>query len=69
MTCAFNASSSTDDGTIVLYSWILNKSPGNTAAGKVVNVLYPHGGNRTITLTVTDNGGKTSSITKVITIP
>lgn len=68
LVCTLNASSSTDDGTIVSYAWDLGRSPNPTASGVVVTPTYPHSGQRTVTLTVTDNGGKTNSITKVITV-
>ena len=42
--------------------------PNGTASGVVVTPTYPHLGQRTVTLTVTDNGGKTNSIAKVVTV-
>ncbi len=68
LTCTLDASSSTDDGTIVQYSWNLGRSPNPTATGQVVSAAYAHERQRTVTLTVTDNGGKTGTITKVITV-
>lgn len=69
LTCSLDASSSTDDGTIVGYSWNLGRFPDPTGTGRTLSVTYPHNGQRTVTLTVTDNSGKSSSITKVLTIP
>jgi len=69
LSCTFDASSSTDDGSIVEYSWNVGKSPNSTASGVVVTVVYPHSGNRIVTLTVRDNSGKTGSVTKTIVIP
>ncbi len=69
LTCTLNASSSTDDGTIVSYSWNLGRFPNPTGSGVTLSVTYPHNGTRTVTLTVTDNGGLTSSITKILTVP
>ena len=68
VTCTLDATSSSDDGTIVSYTWDLGKSPNPTASGSVVSVTYPHTGTRVVTLTVTDNGGKSTSITKTITV-
>ncbi len=68
LTCSLDASSSTDDGTIVSYAWDLGRFPNPTGSGMLVSATYPHTGPRTVTLTVTDNAGKTSSITKVITV-
>ncbi len=69
ITCQLDASSSTDDGAIVSYTWNLGRYPDPTAAGVLVAATYPHDGPRTVTLTVTDNSGKSSSITKVLTVP
>jgi PKD repeat protein len=68
LTCTLDGSGSTDDGTIVSYVWNLDRSPNPTANGMLVSATYPHTGPRTVTLTVTDNGGLSSSITKVITV-
>ncbi len=68
LTCSLDATSSTDDGSIVQYNWDLGRSPNPTASGSVLSVTYPHSGPRTVTLTVTDNGGKTASVTKVLTV-
>ena len=69
LTCQLDASPSTDDGTIVSYSWDLGRYPDPTATGKLVSVSYAHNGTRIVTLTVTDNSGKTNSITKTLTVP
>ena len=68
LTCTFDASGSTDDGSIVSYTWDFGKSPNGTGSGKVVTVTYPHVGTRNVTLTVTDNAGQTNSIAKTITL-
>ncbi|HEX7151599.1 MAG TPA: PKD domain-containing protein [Thermoanaerobaculia bacterium] len=55
----FNASGSYDpDGSIVSYAW--DFGDGTTGSGAVVNHVYPYEGYFTVTLTVTDNTGKTS---------
>lgn len=66
--CTFDGRSSTDDGTIVSYTWDLGRYPGGSGSGAVVTTIYPHAGPRTVTLTVTDNGGKTSSVTKTFNV-
>lgn len=55
----FNASGSYDpDGSIVSYAW--NFGDGTTGSGAVVNHVYPYEGSFPVTLTVTDNSGKTA---------
>jgi hypothetical protein len=67
--CTFNGSGSSDpDGTIVGYKW-------TNTAGTTLSTLatftrtFPTGGTRTLTLTVTDNGGATGKLTKTFTVP
>lgn len=67
-TCTFDGRGSTDDVGIVSWTWSLGKYPGNDASGAVVTTTYPHDGPRTITLTVTDAGGLTSSTTQTVNI-
>jgi len=63
----FDASSSSDpDGTIVRYRW--NYGDGEFEEGPVNNKDYTAAGTYLVTLTVTDNQGKSSSVTKTITI-
>ncbi|MDB4883745.1 MAG: hypothetical protein JWL95_2511 [Gemmatimonadetes bacterium] len=69
LTCSLDARTSSDDKGIVSYEWDLNKSPGGTASGALVDATYPHGGARQVTLTVTDGLGQKSSVTSTITIP
>jgi len=64
LTCTLDGTSSTDDGGIVAYAWDLGKFPEPTATGAVVSVTYPHEGTRTVTLTVRDASGLTSSTTQ-----
>jgi len=67
-TCTFDATGSTDDGGIVSYAWDLNKFPGGSATGSIVTTTYPHNGLRSVTLTVTDSEGLSSSITRQIDV-
>ncbi|MCX6566534.1 MAG: PKD domain-containing protein [Candidatus Aminicenantes bacterium] len=67
LTVNFDASASYDpDGTIARYSWIFGD--GNTALGKAVTHEFATPGTYTITLTVTDNFGKTNSKSKSINV-
>ena len=66
LTCTFDASASTDDAPGLTFAWDLNKVPGGSAAGAIVTTTYPHLGTRTVTLTVTDAGGLTSTLSKAI---
>ena len=61
--CSFDASSSTDDVGIVSYLW---SWPGDGNNIKTPVHVFPTAGPWTVTLTVTDGGGLTSSITKVV---
>jgi subtilisin family serine protease len=67
-TCTLDARSSTDDQGIVSSNWDLGKSPDPAASGSVVTVVYPHEGLRTVTLTVRDAGGLTSTKTKTFDV-
>ena len=68
LTCTLDGTSSTDDGGIVSYVWDLGKFPEPTATGALVNVTYPHEGARTVTLTVQDASGLTSSATQTFEV-
>jgi PKD repeat protein len=68
LTCTLDATTSTDDAGIVSYSWNLDKFPDGTATGAVVSVTYPHAGTRNVTLTVTDAGGLSSSVTQTLQV-
>lgn len=62
-TSTFDASASVDpDGTIVSYAW--DFGDGNNASGQVVNHSYVNSGLYTVTLTVTDNNGRSSSLSQ-----
>jgi len=66
-TITFNASLSYDpDGHIVSYEW--DFGDGTKASGSVVNHTFTAPGTYRVTLTVTDNEGLTTSISKIITI-
>jgi len=63
---SFDAVNSTDDGSIVLYAW--NFGDGNKATGSLVDYTYTVAGSYIATLTVTDDGDKTSSATIAINV-
>jgi PKD repeat protein len=63
-----DGSGSLDDKPGLTFAWDLNKSPGGSATGAKVTVAYPHAGQRTVTLTVTDAQGLKSSISRTLTI-
>jgi subtilisin family serine protease len=66
--CAFNASSSTDDVGIVSYAWNWGNGKAKTTLTPTTTTTFYVAGPTTVTLTVTDAGGLTSTITKVVTI-
>jgi hypothetical protein len=67
-TCTLDGSSSTDDVGIVSYVW---KRPNGTqlGTGVTLNQAFPFAGNFSITLTVTDGGSLSNSITKTVVVP
>ena len=63
----FNASASIDpDGDIVTYEWDFGDE--TTGEGQVVTHRYTFGGAFTVSLTVTDNDGKTDTATKELRV-
>lgn len=64
LTCSYDASGSTDDGTITSYAWTFGDGQSTTTAGPTVAHTYATGGAVTVGLTVTDNGGKTGTTTR-----
>jgi subtilisin family serine protease len=68
LTCTLDARASADDGGVASYAWQLGRYPDPTASGLVVTVTYPHAGSRTVTLTVTDAFGLTSSTTRTFDV-
>ena len=67
LTTAFDAATSTDiDGTIASYAW--DFGDGQTGTGSTTSHTYAAGGTYNVTLTVTDNGGSTGTVTNPVTV-
>ncbi len=62
--CSVNAGCSTDDLGISSYAW--NFGDGATGSGVTAARTYATSGARTVTLTVTDGGGHTSTTTRTV---
>jgi PKD repeat protein len=65
-TVVFTDQSSDSDGTVVSWSW--NFGDSGTSADRNPSHQYSAAGNYTITLTVTDDGGNTDSISRGVTV-
>jgi PKD repeat protein len=66
LTCNFDGTGSTDDGTIVSYAWSFGD--GATATGATTSHTYGAAGNYTVTLTVTDDVGLTGAASQTVTV-
>lgn len=66
LTCVFDASSSTDDVGISSYSWTFGD--GASSSGVTASRTYAATGSYTVTLTVTDGPGLTSSKSKKVSV-
>jgi PKD repeat protein len=62
----FTAQASDPDGTIASYLW--DFGDGSTGTGATTSHLYGTGGTFSVTLTVTDNGGKTVQVSHQVTV-
>ncbi|PAP75965.1 hypothetical protein BSZ37_05680 [Rubrivirga marina] len=62
----FDASASTDDGTITGYAW--DFGDGATGTGSAPAHTYAASGTYTVALTVTDNGGATGTAQKTLVV-
>ncbi|MDE2154530.1 MAG: PKD domain-containing protein [Xanthomonadaceae bacterium] len=63
---AFANTSTDSDGTVVSSAW--NFGDGSTSAATSPNHAYALGGTYNVSLTVTDNGGKTDTLTRSIVL-
>jgi PKD repeat protein len=71
LACNFDASGSTDNGSISSYSWNFgdpNSGASNTGTGATVSHTFSAAGTYTVTVTVTDNQGESDSETKQVTV-
>ncbi|HYN08484.1 MAG TPA: PKD domain-containing protein [Vicinamibacterales bacterium] len=66
LACTFDASDSSDDGSIVSYAW--NFGDGATGSGAQPSHTYAAGGTYTVVLTVTDNDAATDTDTQNVTV-
>lgn len=66
-TCTLDGSSSTDDVGVVSYVW--KSGTHQLGTGVTLNQTFPKAGSFSITLTVTDGGGLSNSMTKNIVVP
>jgi len=66
LTANFTDSSTDSDGTIASRSW--NFGDGTTSTATNPSKTYASAGTRTVTLTVTDNGGLTHTVSKSVTV-
>lgn len=64
---SFDASGSTDDGTIVKYAWEFGDGSA-VASGKTAKHTFTGSGRYTVTLWVTDDAGQASSATRVVVV-
>ncbi len=62
----FTSQSSDPDGSIASYSWRFGDGGSGSGSGKHVEHSYGSPGKYTVTLTVTDNRGKTDSVQHVV---
>jgi penicillin-binding protein 1A len=67
-TVHFDASASTDDGTIAKWVWGFGDGSKDSSSGKTASHRYTAAGTYSVTLRVTDDSGTTVSITKHVTV-
>src|SRR5204862_104763 len=65
LSCTFTSTSTDPDGSVVAWSWSFGD--GTTSTSQNVVHAYAAGGTYSVNLTVTDNGGATSSTSQSIT--
>jgi PKD repeat protein len=67
LACSFDATASSDpDGTIAGYAWTFGDT--TTGTGATPSHTYGSAGTYSVTLTVTDNGGQTGSVTHSVSV-
>lgn len=68
LVCSFNASTSTDDTGITQYSWNFGNGTSTTLTVPLTNYTYLIAGTVSVSLTVRDAAGLTSSVTKSVSM-
>jgi hypothetical protein len=68
LTCTLDARASTDDRGIVAYRWDCGAFPNCAGTGAVITFTYPHEGERTASVTVTDTAGQTAVATRTFDV-
>ncbi|MEO5816816.1 MAG: PKD domain-containing protein [Gemmatimonadaceae bacterium] len=66
--CALDGSTSTDDVGVVRYTWNWGDGRSESHSGPTARNTWP-AGSYNVTLTVTDGGGLTNSVTKAVQVP
>ena len=66
LTVSVDATGSSDDGSIASYAW--DFGDGATDTGVTTDHEYTTGGEKTITLVVTDDMGQTDTVTETVTV-
>ena len=67
--CTFDASASTDDKGIVLYSWVWGNGRSEAHTTPITKNTFPKGGRYEVKLTVTDTDGHTTTVTRAVEVP
>ena len=67
--CTLDASTSSDDAGVVKYFWNWGNGRSETKLGPIVRNTWAVAGTYTVTLTVTDAGGLTNSVSHQVTVP
>ncbi|HEV7991675.1 MAG TPA: PKD domain-containing protein [Gemmatimonadaceae bacterium] len=67
--CTFDASGSTDDSGVVQYTWDWGTGPSESFSTPIAQHTFPAPGLYTVTLTVTDAAGLTSTMPLQFTVP
>lgn len=68
LVCTFNASGTTDNGSIASYAWNYGTTPTSTGTGVSPTKTFPAGGTYTVSMTATDNQGASATTTRVVTV-
>ena|GEM_PF-1359670 len=66
--CTFDASNSTDDGTIENHTWNFDDGNTTTTTGSAVDYTYDSDGIYNVTVTVTDTLGGTDTVARTVTV-